>query len=174
MKRLSSWGTSPQTNRVRFPARGNPSAPCNWVRAVMLTAVTSSQADLTVCVQPPRVPLVVPWFCLPLRPPVLDRFSPGHSQKMDPDWHGTHHTSADFMDPFTSSGLDVTLKCGLDDETSMTTKRPAGSRTGAPPVRAHFSAQPACVSSADLLHPKWGGSSGVNSGVDNSVPDHLW
>ena len=128
----------------------------------MFTAVMSSQADLTVCLQPSRVPLVMLWFCLSLRPPVLDRLSPGHSQKMDPDWHGTHRTrSAGFMVPFTSSGLDVTLKCGPDDEISMTTKRPEGSF--GPPVRAHFPAHPASVSLADLLHPTWGGSGGVNS-----------
>ena len=81
----------------------------------------------------------MPWLCLHLRPPVLNRLFLGHSQKMDPDWHGTRHTcSADFFVPFTSSGLDVTLKCGMDDEISMTTKRPAGSDE--PPVRAHFSA----------------------------------
>ncbi|KAJ1491875.1 hypothetical protein T484DRAFT_1772918, partial [Baffinella frigidus] len=35
----------------------------------------------------------------------------------------------DFMGPFTSGGLDVTLKCGPNDELSMTTKIPAGADT---------------------------------------------
>ena len=54
---------------------------------------------------------------------------------MDPDWLGAHHTCcADFMGPFTSGGLDVTLKCGPADELSMTTKRPTGADSF--PVRA--------------------------------------
>jgi hypothetical protein len=45
------------------------------------------------------------------------------------------------MGPFTSGGLDVTLKCGPNDELSMTTKIPAGADTF--PVRAFQ--RPPCV-----------------------------